>query len=118
MFKQDELLWAAAWLQRATKMQKYLDYLGGAGDTGGVRTVFSWDDKYVGAHVLAAKVSLIIQCCIIIYKKIHYQCIDYIFLLLIIKHFFIFSITIYYIQPRVRLLFLGFFDLILCIYVM
>lgn len=87
MFKQDELLWAAAWLQRATKMQKYLDYLGGAGDTGGVRTVFSWDDKYVGAHVLAAKVSLIIQCCIIIYKKIHYQCIDYIFLLLIIKHF-------------------------------
>ncbi|KAG4906179.1 hypothetical protein GLYMA_20G003300v4 [Glycine max] len=54
----DELLWAAAWLQRATKMQKYLDYLGGAGDTGGVRTVFSWDDKYVGAHVLAAKLVL------------------------------------------------------------
>ncbi|RDX91993.1 Endoglucanase 12, partial [Mucuna pruriens] len=57
-FKVDELLWAAAWLQRATKMKKYLDYLSGAGDTGGVRSVFSWDDKYVGAHVLAAKLVL------------------------------------------------------------
>jgi hypothetical protein len=37
-------------------LKKYLDYLGGAGDTGGARTMFSWDDKYVGAQILVAKV--------------------------------------------------------------
>jgi len=56
LYKQDELLWAAAWLYRATNLKKYLDYLGGAGDNGGARTMFSWDDKYVGAQILAAKV--------------------------------------------------------------
>ena len=40
-------------------MRKYLDYLGRSGDTGGVRAAFSWDDKYIGAQILAAKVSLI-----------------------------------------------------------
>ncbi|KAK7273717.1 hypothetical protein RIF29_14777 [Crotalaria pallida] len=54
----DELLWAAAWLHRATKLQKYLDYLGGSGDTGGARRMFSWDDKYVGAQILVAKLVL------------------------------------------------------------
>ncbi|CAJ1932943.1 unnamed protein product [Sphenostylis stenocarpa] len=52
---EDEMLWGAAWLYRATNMKKYLDYMGGASDSGGVRTEFSWDDKFVGAHVLAAK---------------------------------------------------------------
>ncbi|KAF8028672.1 hypothetical protein BT93_E1350 [Corymbia citriodora subsp. variegata] len=52
---QDELLWAAAWLHRATGDKVYLDYLGSSGDSGGVRTQFSWDDKYVGAQVLVAK---------------------------------------------------------------
>ncbi|KEH40907.1 putative cellulase [Medicago truncatula] len=54
----DELLWAAAWLYHATNLKKYLDYLGGAGDNGGARTMFSWDDKYLGAQILAAKLVL------------------------------------------------------------
>ncbi|KAI4305109.1 hypothetical protein L6164_028495 [Bauhinia variegata] len=52
---EDEMLWAAAWLQLVTKDKKYLNYLGGASNTGGVRTSFSWDDKFVGAQILAAK---------------------------------------------------------------
>ncbi|KAL9268864.1 Endoglucanase 13-like protein, partial [Drosera capensis] len=53
---QDELAWAAAWLHRATQKQKYMDYLGNPpGGTGGPRTMFSWDDKYVGVQILAAK---------------------------------------------------------------
>ncbi|XP_027359561.1 endoglucanase 13-like [Abrus precatorius] len=55
---QDELLWAAAWLHRASERETYLDYLQESNNPGGVRTVFSWDDKYVGAHVLAAKLVL------------------------------------------------------------
>ncbi|CAM8904526.1 unnamed protein product [Rhodiola kirilowii] len=51
---QDELVWAAAWLYRATKNQKYLTAIQSSG-SGGVRTEFSWDDKYVGAQVLIAK---------------------------------------------------------------
>ncbi|CAE6049500.1 unnamed protein product [Arabidopsis arenosa] len=54
---EDELLWAAAWLHRATNDQIYLDYLTQA-ETGGPRTVFAWDDKFVGAQVLVAKLAL------------------------------------------------------------
>ncbi|KAL5799100.1 hypothetical protein ACOSQ2_003920 [Xanthoceras sorbifolium] len=54
---QDELLWAAAWLERATNDKTYLNYLG-AGGSGGVRSTFSWDDKYLGAQVLASKLVL------------------------------------------------------------
>ncbi|XP_058728323.1 endoglucanase 13-like [Vicia villosa] len=54
----DELLWAAAWLHRATNLKQYLDYIGNSGDNGGVRSMFSWDDKYVGAQVLIAKLVL------------------------------------------------------------
>lgn len=50
-------MWAAAWLHRATDDKTYLDYLGQAGNTGGARTVFSWDDKFIGAQVLVAKVN-------------------------------------------------------------
>ena len=42
-----------------TDDQTYLDYLEEAGNTGGVRTVFSWDDKFIGAQVLVAKVLFI-----------------------------------------------------------
>lgn len=52
---QDELVWAAAWLYRATNDKAYLKYLGSA-NTGGTRTEFSWDDKYAGAQVLVGKV--------------------------------------------------------------
>ncbi|GLT92859.1 hypothetical protein SLE2022_106720 [Rubroshorea leprosula] len=55
---EDELLWAAAWLYRATNGKPYLDFLNAAGNTGGTRTTFSWDDKYVGAQVLVAKLVL------------------------------------------------------------
>ncbi|XP_020581174.1 LOW QUALITY PROTEIN: endoglucanase 7-like [Phalaenopsis equestris] len=56
----DELLWAALWLRRATGDSQYLDYvvdnayaLGGA--TWSV-SEFSWDIKYAGVQILAAKV--------------------------------------------------------------
>ncbi|TYK24539.1 endoglucanase 13-like [Cucumis melo var. makuwa] len=55
---QDELLWASAWLYRATNDETYLNYLGGSGTTGGTRTMFSWDDKYAGVQILAAKLVL------------------------------------------------------------
>lgn len=53
---EDELFWAAAWLHRATNDQAYLDYLTQTYGTGGPRTVFGWDDKFLGAQVLVAKV--------------------------------------------------------------
>jgi hypothetical protein len=56
----DELLWAAFWLHRATGEEEYLRYaVGRAGDFGGVgwaMTEFSWENKYAGLQVLAAKV--------------------------------------------------------------
>lgn len=53
---QDELMWAAAWLHRATEEQTYLDDLkNGDGPTAAL-TVFSWDNKFLGAQVLGAKV--------------------------------------------------------------
>ncbi|KAK6926475.1 Glycoside hydrolase family 9 [Dillenia turbinata] len=54
---EDELLWAAAWLHRATGDSQYTDYLA-KGDSGGTRNTFSWDDKYIGAQVLVAKLIL------------------------------------------------------------
>ncbi|KAL9226703.1 hypothetical protein vseg_002483 [Gypsophila vaccaria] len=51
---QDELMWAAAWLYIATEEKSYKDYLNTFA-AGGVRTMFSWDDKYVGAQILIAK---------------------------------------------------------------
>ncbi|XP_062192775.1 endoglucanase 20-like [Phragmites australis] len=50
---QDELLWASAWLFRATKDGKYLDFL--QNNQGGTATEFSWDNKYVGAQMLATQ---------------------------------------------------------------
>ncbi|CAK9143171.1 unnamed protein product [Ilex paraguariensis] len=55
----DELLWAAAWLYKATNNQYYLDYLGNNGDalggTGWAMTEFGWDVKYAGVQTLVAK---------------------------------------------------------------
>ena len=50
------MLWAAAWLHRAINNKTYFDYLANSENTGGIRTTDSWDDKFVGAKVLAAKV--------------------------------------------------------------
>ncbi|KAI7751714.1 hypothetical protein M8C21_004352, partial [Ambrosia artemisiifolia] len=55
----DELLWAAAWLYKATNNEYYLDYLGKNGDalggTGWAMTEFGWDVKYAGVQTLVAK---------------------------------------------------------------
>ncbi|XP_028767020.1 endoglucanase 15-like [Neltuma alba] len=54
---QDEMVWAAAWLHRASGSKTYLDYLA-QNSPGGQRSSFSWDDKYVGAQILVAKLVL------------------------------------------------------------
>ncbi|KAF0915544.1 hypothetical protein E2562_036697 [Oryza meyeriana var. granulata] len=58
----DELLWAALWLHRATGREDYLRYaVDNADSFGGVGwaiTEFSWDVKYAGLQVLAAKLLL------------------------------------------------------------
>ncbi|PUZ51314.1 hypothetical protein GQ55_6G174100 [Panicum hallii var. hallii] len=50
---QDELLWASAWLYRATRDRKYLDFL--QNNQGGSSNMFSWDNKYPGAQMLATQ---------------------------------------------------------------
>ncbi|KAL0359164.1 UNVERIFIED_CONTAM: Endoglucanase 15 [Sesamum angustifolium] len=53
--KQDELLWAGAWLERATNDHTYLEFIKGSSNSAGTRKVFSWDDKYAGTQLLIAK---------------------------------------------------------------
>lgn len=56
----DELLWAAAWLFRATKDVYYLKYVAenaaSMGGTGWAAREFSWDNKYAGVQILLSKV--------------------------------------------------------------
>ncbi|PWZ06444.1 Endoglucanase 16 [Zea mays] len=58
----DELLWAALWLHRATGRAEYLDYVvdnaDDFGGTGWAITEFSWDVKYAGVQILAARLLL------------------------------------------------------------
>ncbi|KAL6655633.1 hypothetical protein ACP70R_006459 [Stipagrostis hirtigluma subsp. patula] len=58
----DELLWAALWLHRATGREDYLRYAvdnaHAFGGVGWAMTEFSWDVKYAGVQVLAAKLLL------------------------------------------------------------
>ncbi|KAF3340629.1 endoglucanase 3 isoform X2 [Carex littledalei] len=59
---QDELLWAAAWLHKATKNPIYLNYITVNGQTLGADesdNTFSWDNKHVGARVLLSKAFLV-----------------------------------------------------------
>ncbi|RAL50995.1 hypothetical protein DM860_005351 [Cuscuta australis] len=55
----DELLWAAAWLYKASNNAYYLNYLADKGDefggTSWAMTEFGWDVKYAGVQVLVAK---------------------------------------------------------------
>ncbi|GFY99148.1 glycosyl hydrolase 9B8 [Actinidia rufa] len=55
----DELLWAALWLYKATDTPTYLNYLITKahcfGGTGWAMTEFSWDVKYAGLQIMAAK---------------------------------------------------------------
>lgn len=56
----DELLWAAAWLFRATGDEYYLKYVVdnavSMGGTGWAVKEFSWDNKYAGVQILLSKV--------------------------------------------------------------
>ncbi|CAO2815003.1 unnamed protein product [Amaranthus hypochondriacus] len=55
---QDELLWGAAWLRRATQDDTYLDYVGSNAHTLGADdniNEFGWDNKHAGLNVLVSK---------------------------------------------------------------
>ncbi|CAL9039175.1 unnamed protein product [Musa banksii] len=56
---EDELLWAALWLHKATGTPQYVEYVvsngEGFGGTGWAMTEFSWDAKYAGIQILASK---------------------------------------------------------------
>lgn len=58
----DELLWAAAWLHRATGEEYYLKYVVDnaqyMGGIGWAMKEFSWDNKYAGVQILLSKVML------------------------------------------------------------
>ncbi|KAL2902715.1 Endoglucanase [Bienertia sinuspersici] len=51
----DELLGAAAWLYKATKSSKYLDYVSNNRGWSQAASEYSWDNKYAGVQVLLAK---------------------------------------------------------------
>lgn len=57
---QDELLWAGAWMYRATGDLRYLDYLADNGRSLGgtvwAMAEFGWGTKYAGVQVLVSKV--------------------------------------------------------------
>ncbi|KAL1222614.1 Endoglucanase 20 [Cardamine amara subsp. amara] len=52
----DELLWAAAWLYKATGENKYLSYAISNKDWSQAVNEFSWDNKFAGAQALLASV--------------------------------------------------------------
>ncbi|KAJ6985637.1 endoglucanase 24-like [Populus alba x Populus x berolinensis] len=55
---QDELLWGAAWLRRASSDDTYLSYLQNNGKTLGADdniNEFGWDNKHAGLNVLVSK---------------------------------------------------------------
>ncbi|MQM16924.1 hypothetical protein Taro_049887 [Colocasia esculenta] len=59
---QDELLWGAAWLHRATRSPAYLNYIQVNGQTlgaGETDNTFGWDNKHVGARILLSKAFLV-----------------------------------------------------------
>ncbi|KAI0530849.1 hypothetical protein KFK09_000397 [Dendrobium nobile] len=59
---QDELLWGAAWLHKATTNPAYLAYIQTNGQTLGADesdNTFGWDNKHVGARILLSKAFLV-----------------------------------------------------------
>uniref|UniRef100_N1QSE2 cellulase n=1 Tax=Aegilops tauschii TaxID=37682 RepID=N1QSE2_AEGTA len=59
---QDELLWGAAWLHRATKSPVYLSYIKVNGQLLGADeqdNTFGWDNKHAGARILLSKSFLV-----------------------------------------------------------
>lgn len=56
---QDELLWGASWLHRASSNDSYLSYIQSNGHTLGADDdvySFSWDDKRAGTKILLSQV--------------------------------------------------------------
>ncbi|KAL0298072.1 UNVERIFIED_CONTAM: Endoglucanase [Sesamum angustifolium] len=51
----DELLWAAAWLYKASGDSNYLNYVSTNQDWSQPASEFSWDSKFAGAQTLLAK---------------------------------------------------------------
>lgn len=59
---QDELLWGAAWLRRASQSDSYLSYIQNNGKTLGADdniNEFGWDNKHAGLNVLVSKVFIV-----------------------------------------------------------
>ncbi|CAK9148825.1 unnamed protein product [Ilex paraguariensis] len=59
---QDELLWGAAWLHKATRNPTYLNYIQVNGQTLGADesdNTFGWDNKHVGARIILSKAFLV-----------------------------------------------------------
>ncbi|KAG8375021.1 hypothetical protein BUALT_Bualt10G0056200 [Buddleja alternifolia] len=52
---QDELLWGAAWLYKASGDSAYLNYVSTSEGWSQAATEFSWDNKFAGAQTLLAK---------------------------------------------------------------
>ncbi|KAL0688178.1 hypothetical protein Bca4012_087855 [Brassica carinata] len=52
--KSDELLWAVAWLYKATGENKYISYVISNQDWSQAVNEFSWDNKFAGAQALLA----------------------------------------------------------------
>ncbi|MBA0806201.1 hypothetical protein Gohar_005663 [Gossypium harknessii] len=52
---QDELLWSAAWLYKASRDEKYLNYVLSNQGWSQAVSEFSWDNKFAGAQALLAK---------------------------------------------------------------
>ncbi|XP_024989326.1 endoglucanase 24-like [Cynara cardunculus var. scolymus] len=55
---QDELIWGAAWLSKASKDERYMEYIQKNGDTLAANeniNEFGWDKKHAGINVLLSK---------------------------------------------------------------
>ncbi|PKI36555.1 hypothetical protein CRG98_043057 [Punica granatum] len=57
---QDELLWAATWLYRATGEDKYMNYIVSNQGWSQAVSEFSWDNKFAGVQAILAKVDYIL----------------------------------------------------------
>ncbi|KAK4388681.1 Endoglucanase 16 [Sesamum angolense] len=54
MMENEELLWAATWLYKATRRSTYIDYIQNEAISAAV-SEFSWDLKYAGAQILLSQ---------------------------------------------------------------
>lgn len=68
---QDELLWAAAWLYKATLSSKYVQYVITNQYKVSGSVEFSWENKVAGVHVLLSKVSLKSACQVTYTSEFH-----------------------------------------------